>query len=103
VRALAALIDAARFIHDPKTADRVAADAMITGHAAAVSKATIKPLLDIDYWPVDDDGLDRTRLERLIGLMKKVGGITPGHEPVTYERLVDQSIWRDAMKLTNNH
>ena len=103
VRALAALIDAARFIHDPKNADRVARDAMITGHTAAVSKATIKPLLDIDYWPVDDDGLDRSRLERLIGLMKKVGGITPGHEPVTYERLVDQSIWRDAVKLTNNH
>ncbi len=103
VRALAALIDAARFIHDPNNANRVATDAMITGHTAAVSKATIKPLLDIDYWPVDDDGLDRNRLERLIGLMKKIGGITPGHEPVTYESLVDQSIWRDAMKLTNNH
>lgn len=103
VRVLAALIDAARFIHDPKNADRVAADAMITGHTAAVSKATIKPLLDIDYWPVDNDGLDRGRLERLIGLMKKIGGITPSNQPITYERLVDQSIWRDAMKLTNSH
>ena len=52
----------------------VAADATITGHTAAVSKAAIKPLLDIDYWPVDNDGLDRGRLERFTGLMKKIGG-----------------------------
>ncbi len=103
VRVLASLIDAARFIHDPKNADRVAADATITGHTAAVSKAAIKPLLDIDYWPVDNDGLDRGRLERLIGLMKKIGGITPGHQPVSYDHLVDPSIWSDAMKLTNKH
>src|ERR1035441_10160479 len=85
VRAMAALIDATRFIHDLKNADRVAADAVITGHTAAVSKATIKPLLDIDYWPVDDDGLDQPRLERLIALMKKVGGIKTEKEPVKYE------------------
>ena len=103
VRVMAALIDAARFIHDLKNADRVAADAIITGHTAAVSKEAIKPLLDIDYWPIDDDGLDQPRLDRLIALMKKVGGIKSEKEPVKYDRLVDQTVWHDAIELTKKH
>jgi len=103
VRAMAALIDAARFIHDLKNADRVAADAIITGHTAAVAKATIKPLLDINYWPIDDDGLDQPRLERLIALMKKIGNIKPEKEPVNYDQLVDQTVWHDAIELTKKH
>lgn len=101
VRALAALISAAKFIRDPANADRVAADAKPTGHAESVSKATIQPLLNIDYWPVSDDGLDKKRLEFLIGVMKKTGGIKPGSQPVAYDRLVDQSVWRDANKLVS--
>jgi NitT/TauT family transport system substrate-binding protein len=100
VRLLAGLIDAARYIHDPANLDRVAADAAsVTGLSVAVAKATVKPLLDIDYWPVSDDGLDRKRLEGLIDLMKKTGGIRPDKEPVTYERLVDESVWRNAAAL----
>jgi ABC-type nitrate/sulfonate/bicarbonate transport system substrate-binding protein len=96
VRLLAGLIDAARFIRDPKNADRVAADAAPTGLTPAIAKATIKPLLAIDYWPVASDGLDRKRLESLIGVMKKTGGIKPDKTPVSYDRLVDESVWKDA-------
>jgi len=99
VRLVAGLIDAARFIRDPKNADRVAADAAPTGLAQAVAKATIKPLVDIDYWPVDDDGLDRKRLENLVAVMKKVGGIQADKPPVTFDRLVDESVWRDAVAM----
>ncbi len=101
VRLMAALNEAARFIRDPKNADKVAADAAPTGHPADVSKATIQPLIDIDYWPVADDGLDRKRLETLIGVMKKIGGIKPDKEPVKYDRLVDQSVWRDAKAMVD--
>ncbi len=101
VRLMAALIDAARFIRDPNNADKVAADAAPTGHPKNVSKATIKPLIDIDYWPVADDGLDRKRLENLIAVMKKIGGIKPDKEPVKYDRLVDQSVWRDAKAMVD--
>lgn len=96
VRIVAGLIDAARFIRDPKNADRVAADAAPTGLAPAIAKATIKPLLAIDYWPVANDGLDRKRLDSLIGVMKKTGGIKADKTPVTYDRLVDESVWKDA-------
>jgi NitT/TauT family transport system substrate-binding protein len=99
VRVMAALIDAARFIHDPKNADKVGADSTPTGHTKEVSKATIKPLLDIGYWPVKDDGLEQKRFEALTATMKKVGGIQPGKEPVKYDRLADNSVFRDALAM----
>jgi ABC-type nitrate/sulfonate/bicarbonate transport system substrate-binding protein len=99
VRVMAALIEAAKFIHDPKNADEVAQIATVTGHPADVSKATIQPLIDIDYWPIDHDGMDRGRLERLTGILQKTGAIKPGSAPVSYDRLVDQSVWKDAMAL----
>jgi ABC-type nitrate/sulfonate/bicarbonate transport system substrate-binding protein len=99
VRLMAALIEAARFIRDPKNADKVAEAAAPTGHDKAIAKATIQPLIDIDYWPFANDGLDRKRLESLIGVMKKIGGIKADKEPVTYDRLVDESVWRDAKAL----
>ena len=101
VRLMAALIDSARFIRDPKNADKVADDAAPTGHPKDVSKATIQPLIDIDYWPAADDGLDRKRLESLIAVMKKIGGIKADKEPVKYERLTDQSVWRDAKAMVD--
>ena len=101
VRVMAALIEAAKFIRDPKNADTVGQIAVVTGHPANVGRATIKPLIDVDYWPVENDGMDRTRLERLIGIMQKTGGIKPGVEPVKYDRLVDQSVWKDAMAMVN--
>lgn len=100
VRVMAALHEAAMFIHDPKNWDKVAEDASPTGLDKTVSKATLKPLLDIDYWPVNDDGLDRKRLEGLIQVLKKTGGILADKEPVTYDRLVDKSVWSDAVAMT---
>ena len=101
VRLMAALIDSARFIRDPKNADKVADDASPTGHPKDVSKATIQPLIDIDYWPADDDGLDRKRMESLIAVLKKTGGIKDDKEPVKYDRLTDQSVWRDAKAMVD--
>jgi hypothetical protein len=98
---MASLIDAARFIRDARNADRVADDAAPTGHDKVIAKATIQPLIDIDYWPADDDGLDRKRLESLIAVMKKTGGIKADREPVKYDRLVDQSVWRDAKAMVD--
>ena len=31
--------------------------------------------------------------------MKKIGGIQPGKEVVGYDKLVDQTVWRDAVAL----
>ena len=99
VRVMAALIEAARFIRDPKNADRVAEDAAPTGHSKDISKATIKPLLDIGYWSADSNGLDQTRIENMIGVVQRTGGIQPGKAPAAYDRLIDGSVFRDALAL----
>jgi len=96
VRAVAGLTDAARFMQDPKNADAVAEAASVTGHEKAVNKAALAEFLAIDFWAVKDDGLPRDKLEATAKLMKKIGAIKPDKEPVTFENLVDASVWKDA-------
>jgi len=99
VRAVAAMIDAAGFMKDRNNGDTVADAATPTGHPKDVNKAALREFLAIDFWPSDSDGLDRTKLEATIALMKKIGGIQPGKEVIAYDKLVDQSVWRDAVAL----
>jgi ABC-type nitrate/sulfonate/bicarbonate transport system substrate-binding protein len=99
VRVMAALIEAARFIRDPKNADRVAEDAAPTGQSKDISKATIKPLVDIGYWSADSNSLDQGRIENMIGVVQRTGGIQPGKTPAAYDRLTDPSVFRDALAL----
>jgi NitT/TauT family transport system substrate-binding protein len=96
VRTVAGLIDAARFMQDPKNADAVAAAASQTGHSKAVNLLALKQFLAIDFWATKDDGLPRKKLEAVAKLMKKIGAIKPDKTPVTYEALVDTSVWKDA-------
>jgi ABC-type nitrate/sulfonate/bicarbonate transport system substrate-binding protein len=99
VRIVAGLIAASRFIKDPKNVDRVAALAKPTGRTLAEAKDAVRGYVANDEWPTDDDGLDKGKLEAMIKIQVKVGGIKPGRTPVTYDRLVDQSVWRDAAAL----
>jgi len=96
VRAVAALVEAAHFMQDPKNADAVADAASVTGHDKEVNKLALKEFLGINFWAVKDDGLPRNKLEAVAALMKKIGAIKPDKEPVTYENLVDASVWKDA-------
>jgi NitT/TauT family transport system substrate-binding protein len=96
VRSVAGLIEAARFMQDPKNADAVADAAAGTGHSKEVNKSALKAFLAIDFWAAKDDGLPRNKLEATAKLMKKIGAIKPDKEPVTYEALVDTSVWKDA-------
>jgi len=101
LRVMAALIEAARFIRDPKNADRVGEDAMPTGHSKEISKATIKPLIAMDYWPADSDGLDQKRFDYMMGVVQRTGGIQPGKGPASYDRLTDETVFRDALAMVN--
>jgi ABC-type nitrate/sulfonate/bicarbonate transport system substrate-binding protein len=96
VRSVAALIAAAHFMQDSKNADAVAEAAAVTGHNKDVNKEALKSFLTIDFWAVKDDGLPRSKIEATAALMKKIGSIKPDKEPVTYDALVDQSVWKDA-------
>jgi ABC-type nitrate/sulfonate/bicarbonate transport system substrate-binding protein len=96
VRTIAAFIAANRFMQDPGNADAVAAAATITGDSQEICKAALKEFLAIDFWPTKDDGMDRTKVEAVAALMKKIGAIKPDKEPVPYDTLVDASVWKDA-------
>jgi NitT/TauT family transport system substrate-binding protein len=96
VRAVAATVDAARFMQDPKNADVVAEAATVTGQTKEVAKAALKEFLAIDFWAAKDNGLERKKIEAVAALMKKIGAIKPDKEAVTYDKFVDASIWKDA-------
>jgi NitT/TauT family transport system substrate-binding protein len=96
VRTVAGMIEAARFMQDPKNADAVADAASVTGHSKEVNKAALKEFLAIDFWAAKDDGLPREKIEAVAKLMKKIGSIKEGKEPVSYENFVDASVWKDA-------
>ena len=99
VRTVAGMIEAARFMQDPKNADAVADAAAVTGHNKDVNKAALKEFLAIDFWAAKDDGMPRNKLEATAALMKKIGSINPDKEPVTYDNFVDGSVWKDANAL----
>ena len=101
VRLLAGMIEAARFMQDPKNADKVAENAAPVGHTKEISKAALKQFLDIGFWAVDDDGLDQKKLAAMTAIQVKTGGIQPGKEPVKYDRLIDASVWKDAKALVD--
>ena len=96
VRTIAALIAADRFMQDAQNADAVARAATITGHDEKICKAALKEFLAIDFWPTDNDGMNRSKIEAVAALMKKIGAIKPDKEPVAYDKLVDASVWKDA-------
>jgi ABC-type nitrate/sulfonate/bicarbonate transport system substrate-binding protein len=96
VRAVAGMIEAARFVQDPRNGDAVAEAAIITGHNKAVNKAALKEFLIADFWAINDDGLPRDKIEATAALMKKIGGINPDKEPVAYDNFVDGSVWKYA-------
>ena len=37
----------------------------------------------------------------MTAIQVKTGGIQPGKEPVKFDRLVDQSVWKDAKALVD--
>jgi NitT/TauT family transport system substrate-binding protein len=98
-RVVAGLIDATKFMVDRKNADTVARIATVTGRTAEVAKQALPHFYRIKYWPLEDDGLAKENVERVIATEKEVGGIKPGKEPVAYERLVDRGVWKEAEAL----
>lgn len=101
VRFVAGIVDAARFMKDPNNLDRTAEIAVVTTRTKEQAKAALTTLNALDYWPTDTDGLDQKKLEAVTQVMVKVGNIRPGKTAVSYDRLVDRSIWADAVKLVD--
>jgi hypothetical protein len=87
-------------MRDPKNRDRVAEIATVTGRSPAEAKDALGKYLDLEFWPDGTDGLDPKKVEAEIKEQVAVGAIQPGKTPVTYDKLVDRSVWQDAVALT---
>lgn len=96
VRTVAGMLEAARFMQDPKNADAVADAASVTGHNKEVNKIALAEFLKIDFWAAKDDGMPRNKIEAVAALMKKIGSIKPDKEPVKFDNFVDPTVWKDA-------
>lgn len=105
-RAVAALRDAAVYMADPANVDEVAKIAGVTKRTLADAKTALGLFLNIGFWPQNNVGLDKSRIEKASANQARVGkitkgrgGIKPGKTPVTYEQMVDLSVWAAAEKM----
>ena len=96
VRTVAGMIEAAKLVQIRRTLSIITEIASITGHNKAVNKAALKAFLDIDFWAAKDNRIPPTEFEAVAALMKKIGSINPDKEPVSYDKFVDASVWKDA-------
>jgi hypothetical protein len=93
------MIDATRYTLDAKNADRVARIAAVTGRSEKIAREALPRLAKIEMWPVGHDGLPRANLESVVNVEKELGGIKPGKTAVTYDKLVDRTVWKEAAAL----
>ena len=100
VRVIAAFIEAGDYLRDPKNLDRVAEIAAVTGRTPEEVKNVLPQFIAIEFWPNGNDGMTREKLESVIRGQKALGGIKADRTPVAYEKLVDTTVWRDAVALT---
>lgn len=99
VRFLAAMIEAERFMRDPKNADAVAKDASPTGRSVDEAKWAIDTYVKMNFWPKDNVGLTKENIDSIVAAQKRVGGIRPDATPVAYDRFANTSVYADALKM----
>jgi len=106
VRLVAALRDTANYMADPRNADAVAKMAAPTKRETADAKVALKTYNDMEYWPRKSAGLDKTAVQKAIDQQVAAGkasegksGIKPDKTPVSYDKLVDLTIWSAAEKV----
>ncbi|HEY4774404.1 MAG TPA: ABC transporter substrate-binding protein [Xanthobacteraceae bacterium] len=99
VRVLAALIEAERFIRDPKNILRVAQAAAPTGRSVEEAKWAIERYVQMEFWPKESAGLSQKNIEVIVEAQKRVGGIRAGATPVSYARFANTAVFDEAIKL----
>jgi NitT/TauT family transport system substrate-binding protein len=96
VKVVAALIEAERYMRDPKNIDSVAKAAAPTSRGMDDAKWAIQQYVPMEFWP-REHGLKKENIDAILGAQKRVGNIKG--EPAKYEEVVDLSIYEAALKL----
>jgi ABC-type nitrate/sulfonate/bicarbonate transport system substrate-binding protein len=95
-KVVAALIEAERYMRDPKNMDSVAKAAAPTSRSIDDAKWAIGQYVKMEFWP-REHGLKKENIEAILAAQKRVGNIKG--EPAKYEQVVDLSIYDAALKL----
>jgi NitT/TauT family transport system substrate-binding protein len=99
VGVIAGLIEAAEFMADPANADRIAKAAEPTGRKPEDAKRALDGYVKMGFWPRNSHGLPQKNIDAVVEVQKRVGSIKPDSAPVTYERLVNTSLYDEAARL----
>jgi ABC-type nitrate/sulfonate/bicarbonate transport system substrate-binding protein len=106
VRFVAALRDAVDYMYDPANAGKVAGMAAPTKREPKDALWALEAYKKHGFWPKGSAGLTKSRIEKAVAnqvrvgtLSKGRGGIKPDRKPVSYDEMVDLSVWQDAMKV----
>lgn len=98
VRMIAGNILAARYMYDPSNLSKVAEIATISGRTVDVAEAALKSYLEMKWWPLNEPGLTKQKIDRTIELNVAVGSIPKDKLP-TFEQVVDTSLYEEALAL----
>ncbi len=98
VRVLAAHIEAVRFIVDPANEDRVIELARPIGHSDEVLRDSLADFIELEFWPVDRDGLGAEKLRAQLNIQVRNADIAEDAAP-DLEDIIDRSLFADALAL----
>jgi ABC-type nitrate/sulfonate/bicarbonate transport system substrate-binding protein len=101
VRIVAGMIEAERYMRNPANRAKVAKIAAVTGRNEKESLRALDEYLKMEFWPHDNAGLTKANIEAVAKVQKEAGNIRPNKTPPSYDRVVDPSIFADAMALVD--
>lgn len=101
VRLIAGMIAAERFMREPANRAAVAKIATATGRSETEAAMALEKYVEMEFWPHDKAGLGKPNIEAVAGDQIKAGNIRAGKTVAPYERVVDLSVYDDAVKLMN--
>lgn len=98
VRTLAAHIEAIRFIVDPANTARVVELGRPIGHSDEVLLKSLIDFIELEFWPVDRDGLGDTKLQAQLNIQVRNADIAEANAP-ELSSIIDASLFADALAL----
>lgn len=101
VRVIAGMIAAERYMRDPAHRAAVAKIAAPTGRNEKEAIRALDEYTKMEFWPHDNAGLAKANIEAVVKVQKEAGNIRPGKTPPSYDRVVDPSVFADAMVMVN--
>ena len=103
VRLVAALISAERYMRDPANRSTVAKIATATGRSEKEAALALEKYIDMGFWPHDSNGITKANIEAVARDQVKAGNIRPGKIVAPYDRVVDLTIFPEALALANKN